>query len=100
MAGMELYVKFMLTLAIGLAGVSLVLLTLFESVLRDWDPLLDIGRWWRELARPRPAPLRAEDILSELEGRRNKRFVYATRPPARAVESRQLASSPDFVEAL
>ena len=113
MTGMELYVRFMLTLTIGLVGVGLVLVTLLESVLREWDPVLDISRWWRELTQSRMGSesVRAEDILFELEGHREDRYVYATRPPARAIDRRrevlrdmraadQRVSSPDFVEAL
>jgi hypothetical protein len=109
---MELYVKFMFTLAIGLVGVGVVLMTLLESALRDWDPVLEVRHRWRELARRRSAAIGAEDILAKLEGRRrSNRFVYAEQPPARAIdhrradprdmhESEQRVASPDFVEAL
>ncbi len=105
--------RFVLTLTIGLVGVGLVLMTLLETVLSAWDPVVDAGRWWRELAHRRAGAysVRAEDILSELEGRHQNRFVYATRPPARAIDLRgeilrdiraagKRAPSPAFSEAL
>jgi hypothetical protein len=112
MTGMELYVRFMLTLTTGLAGVGLVLVTLFETLFRDWDPAVDLRRWWRHYHRHQnTSSVRAEDILSELEGRRKSRELYATRPPARAIDRRRVdlldmraadkrVSSPEFVEAL
>lgn len=113
MSGMELYARFVLTLAVGLVGVGLVLMTLLETLLSEWDPVVDAGRWWRELAHRRAGAysVRAEDILSELEGRHQNRFVYATRPPARAIDLRgeilrdiraagKRAPFPDFSEAL
>jgi len=111
MTGMELYAKFMLTLTIGLMGVGLVLVTVFETLLRDWDPVVEAKRWWRLYHRHHTASVSAEDILSELEGRRQNRYQYATRPPARAIDRRRedlldmraadkRVSSPDFVEAL
>jgi hypothetical protein len=109
---MEMYMRFMLTLTIGLAGVGVVLVTLFETLLRDWDPVVDFRRWWREVAHRHPgSQVRAEDILSDLEGRRKGRYVYATRPPERAIDRRrevlrdmraadQRVASPEYVEAL
>lgn len=104
--------RFMLTLTIGLVGVGVVLVTLFETLLRDWDPVVDLRRWWREVAHRHPgSQVRAEDILSELEGRRKGQYVYATRPPERAIDRRrevlrnmrqadQRVASPEYVEAL
>ena len=105
--------RFMLTVTIGVVGVSLVLITLFETLLREWDPVVDIRRWWHELAQSRTgsASVSAEDILSELEGRRQNRYVYAARPPARPIDRRREAprdmnavdrrvASPKYVEAL
>ncbi len=109
MTGMEMYMRFMLTLTIGLVGVGVVLMTLLETLLHDWDPVVDLRRWWFEMAHRHPgAQVRAEDILSELEGRRQNRYVYATRPPARAIDRRrevlrdmraadQRVSSPELV---
>jgi hypothetical protein len=109
---MEMYMRFMLTLTIGLVGVGLVLMTLLETLLREWDPVVDLRRWWFELAHRHPgSQVRAEDILSELEGRRQGRYVYAARPPERAIDRRrevlrdmraadQRVASPEYVEAL
>jgi hypothetical protein len=110
MTGMEMYMRFMLTLTIGLVGVGVVLMTLLETLLHEWDPIVGMARWWRELAHSRTgaASVSAEDILSELEGRRQNRYVYAARPPSRAIDRRRevlrdmrttdpRASSPEFV---
>jgi hypothetical protein len=91
MTGMEMYVRFMFTLTVGLAGVGLVLMTLLETLLKEWDPIVDLRRWWFEMAHRHPAAdaVRAEDILSELEGRRKERYVYAARPPVREIDRRR-----------
>jgi hypothetical protein len=111
MSGMEMYVRFMVTLTIGLVGVGVVLMTLLETLLREWDPVLDLQRWWKDVSHRHPSAgsVSAEDILAELEGRRQNR--YAARPPARAIDRRrevlrdmreadERVASPDFVEAL
>jgi hypothetical protein len=70
---MELYVRFMFTLTMGLAGVGLVLKTVFETILSDWDPVVDLRRWWKAYAHRSSAleHIRAEDILQEIERRRH-----------------------------
>lgn len=69
--GMELYVKFMGSLAFGIAGVGLVLKVLLETLFNDWDAFTDLadraqvylkGKHQVELLRP-------EDILLEQEKR-------------------------------
>ncbi len=72
MTGMALYVRFMLTLTVGLAGLGVVLTTVFETLLRDWDPSRDLRRWWRSLSATRSlaAEIRAEDILHQLRTQR------------------------------
>ncbi len=108
---MELYLQFMFTLTVGLAGVGLVLMTLRETLLSDWDPVADLQRWWRfhHYGRPNAGSVRAEDILSELEARRGGRYAPAT--PSRALDRRRevlrdmreadlRAASPRVVEAL
>jgi hypothetical protein len=69
---MELYVKFMFTLTVGLVGVGLVMKTIFETILYDWDPAVDLRRWWKQHAHRSSAieHVRAEDILQEIEGHR------------------------------
>ncbi len=83
MTSMELYVKFMFTLAIGLVGLSLVLFTLLETVLAYWDPVVDARHWWRRVTQHRSgvASIRAEDILSEIEGRQRGLTVRLTESP-------------------
>ena len=110
MTGMQLYVKFMFALAIGLAGLSVMMKTVLETVLSEWDPVRHAAVWWRRLSHSRPNAdsVRAEDILSELEGRRHGR--YAPRPSRPIDQRRQVLrdmreaderlSSPEPVEAL
>ena len=64
-----MYVKFMFTLAIGLVGVGMVLKTLLETLFNEWDAVRAFQRGWHALyhARHHSAPVRAEDILMELE---------------------------------
>ncbi len=90
MTGMELYVKFMFTLTVGLVGLSLVLMTVLETLLAHWDPVVDLRRWWRQYAHRSSGveAIRAEDILSELEGRRG---AAAAREPERPIERRREA---------
>ena len=72
MSGLELYVRFMFTLAVGLVGLGMVLTTVMETLFRDWDPVRAARRWWRQLAfRHSVSDVRAEDILMEIEGRRS-----------------------------
>ncbi|MDE2510037.1 MAG: hypothetical protein KGL74_02845 [Elusimicrobia bacterium] len=88
MTGMELYVKFMFTLTLGLAGVGLVLKTILETILSDWDPVVDARRWWKSYSHRSSAVehVRAEDILQEIEGRR---AGGAPRPPLQPLELRR-----------
>ncbi len=66
---MQLYVKFIFTLSLGLLGLGMVLTTLLETLLHDWDAPREIRRWWRQLthARTYASSVHAEDILLELE---------------------------------
>jgi len=110
MTGMELYVKFMFTLSVGLVGLSLVLMTVLETMLAHWDPVVDVRRWWRRHAHHRSGveAVRAEDILSELEGRRHgaaarayERPIDRRREVLRDVsEAERRLASPETVEAL
>lgn len=110
MTGMELYVKFMFTLTVGLVGLSLVLITVLETLLAHWDPLIDLRAWWYHTTHARSGTdyVRAEDILSEMEGRRQgatsrvyERPVDRRRESLRDVHEAELRlASPEGVEAL
>lgn len=69
MSATDLYFKFVISLAAGLVGVGLLLTTLFETLLRDWDPARDLRRWWRlqTATRSQAAAIRAEDILRQID---------------------------------
>lgn len=88
MTGMQLYVKFMFTLTLGLAGVGLVMKTVIETLFADWDPVLDARRWWKSASHRSSGinSIRAEDILQEIEGRRSG---AVPRLPARAIDRRR-----------
>lgn len=107
---MELYVKFMFSLTLGLVGLSVVFVTLFETIFSDWDPSLEIGTWWHNYTHHRAGveTVLAEDILFELEGRRQG---GSARPSARSIvrrreilrdvsEAERRLSSPQTVEIL
>ena len=85
---MELYVKFMFTLTVGLAGIGLVLMTVLETLLADWDPVVDLRRWWKGYAYRHSgiAHIIAEDILQEIEGRRDG---AVPRAPVRSIDRRR-----------
>jgi hypothetical protein len=69
---MELYVRFMGTLTIGLIGFGFLMTTLFETLLLEWDPAHDIRRWWRRMSasRSHASAISAEDILLQLQTQR------------------------------
>ena len=106
---MQLYVKFMCALAVGLAGIGMTLKTLLETLFLEWDPAQDARAWWRHLshARPESARVSADEILKALEGREGR---YEPRPAGglerrrealRVVrEADERAASPEPVEAL
>jgi hypothetical protein len=76
---MEMYVKFMFTLTVGLVGVGMVLKTLLETILHEWDVVQDIKAGWHSMfhARPYADSVRAEDILMEIERDHMKRSIPA-----------------------
>ncbi|OGS40595.1 MAG: hypothetical protein A2506_03380 [Elusimicrobia bacterium RIFOXYD12_FULL_66_9] len=90
MTGMQLYVKFVFTLSIGLVGLGMVLTVLLETVLREWDAPREILRWWRHLThgRAHASSIRAEDILLELE-HAQKEHRYERRLPAGSIDQRR-----------
>lgn len=103
---MEMYVKFLFSLTVGLAAMGFVLTTLMETILSDWDPVHDARRWWRlAYARQHMASVRAEDILIELEGRRRERSRMGAldrrREDLRAMrEAEERLAAPSPVEAV
>jgi hypothetical protein len=86
MSSVEMYVKFMFTLAIGLVGVGMVLKTLLETILKDWDVVWAIRHAWSSMfhARPYADSVRAEDILMEIE-----RDYLKRRLPALSIDRRR-----------
>ena len=83
-----MYVKFMFTLAVGLVGVGMVLKTLLETILHEWDAVREIRHAWNALFRARAYAdsVRAEDILMEIERDHVKR-----RMPERSIDRRREA---------
>ncbi len=82
-----MYVKFMFTLTVGLVGVGMVLKTLLETLLHEWDVVRDAQVAWNSMFNARShAELRAEDILMELERDQAKRLV-----PERSIDRRREA---------
>ena len=88
MSSMEMYVKFMFTLTVGLVGVGMVLKTLLETILHEWDAVHEFKVGWAALfnARPYADSVRAEDILMEIERDHVKR-----RQPERSIDRRREA---------
>ena len=72
---MEMYIKFMFTLTVGLVGVGMVLKTLLETILHEWDAVHEIQTGWHSMfhARPYADSVRAEDILMEIERDHDKK---------------------------
>lgn len=70
-----MYIKFMFTLAVGLVGVGMVLKTIIETILHEWDAVYEIQTGWHSLFRARPYvdSVRAEDILMGIERNHAKR---------------------------
>lgn len=85
---MEMYLKFMFTLTVGLVGVGMVLKTLLDTLLHEWDAVRAVSRGWHALchARPHAELVRAEDILMELDRDYNKH-----RMPERLIDRRREA---------
>ena len=86
---MELYLKFLTALTVGLLGAGLAMTYLLEAVLSEWDPVLSARRWWRQLfhVRHNADSVRAEDILHEAEGRRHG--VFSPRQPETPIDRRR-----------
>ncbi|MDX6767887.1 MAG: hypothetical protein SF051_00020 [Elusimicrobiota bacterium] len=93
MSGMQLYVKFMFTLGIGLVGLGIVMTTTFETLFREWDAPRDFSRWLRALTHGRPhvADVSADEILLALERARVNEGRYQRRAPSRSIDRRREA---------
>ncbi len=76
---MELYVKFLASLAFGLVGVGMVLKILLEKLFSEWDAFAELGQRLRMLSEGRAlAPVeRTEDVLLEIE--KSKQSKISTR---------------------
>jgi hypothetical protein len=91
---MEMYVKFMFTLTVGLVGVGMVLKTLLETILHEWDAVTEIKAGWSALfhARPYADSVRAEDILMEIERDHFREHDQSKRrQPERSIDRRREA---------
>lgn len=87
-----MYIKFMFTLTVGLVGVGMVLMTLLETILHEWDAVGSIAHGWNSMfhARPYADSVRAEDILMELE-HQNHNDYSKRRIPERSIDRRREA---------
>lgn len=83
-----MYIKFMFTLTVGLVGVGMVLKTLLETILHEWDAVHAIRTGWHAMfhGRPYADSVRAEDILMEIERDHDKR-----RLPELSIDRRRMA---------
>ncbi|MBI3550983.1 MAG: hypothetical protein HY077_00570 [Elusimicrobia bacterium] len=68
---MELYMRFMVTLACGLLGVGMVLKVLLDGLFHEWDAVADMGEFMRTGWHQKQAPTqRVEDVMLEIENAR------------------------------
>lgn len=89
---MEHYIKFMITLAAGLAGLGMVMVIVMDTLLLDYDAPAAFGAWMRELMSGKRLPgYRAEDIMMEAEKARdngdNVRLIDQRREALRELAS-------------
>jgi hypothetical protein len=65
---MELYMRFLVSLAAGLLGVGMVLKVLLDGLFNEWDAVADMGDLFRNGLRLKQSSAgRAEDVMLELE---------------------------------
>jgi len=65
---MELYIRFMATLACGLLGVGMVMKVLLDGLFHEWDAVADVGEFMRGGWHTRDSSSqRAEDVMLEIE---------------------------------
>lgn len=68
MPGMELYVRFMISLAAGMAGLGLVLKVVMDELLLDYDAPAELQSWFKEfMSSKKLGHRRAEDMMLEME---------------------------------
>lgn len=46
-----MYLRFVTCLTVGLFGLSLVMMTIYDALLQDWDVVSDLRRWAQHWAR-------------------------------------------------
>jgi hypothetical protein len=65
---METYTNFMMTLAMGLFGMSIILKVLLDGIFNEWDAVADINHLMKNgLHLKQTSTQRAEDVMLELE---------------------------------
>jgi hypothetical protein len=98
---MEMYIKFMFTLTVGLVGVGMVLKTLLETILHEWDAVAEMQAGWHSMfhARPYAESVRAEDILMEIERDHAKRLIPAHELDRRREALRDIREAEDRLSA-
>lgn len=67
---MELYMKFVSTLAFGLVGAGMVLKIVLDELFMEWDAVADLAAWlksWSESKTVLSLAGRREDVLLEAE---------------------------------
>ena len=74
-----MYLRFVTCLSVGLFGVSLVLMTVYDSLFHDWDVVRDIRLWGARMARKH----RTRYVMMDEERMRahwNSPAAYAAKP--------------------
>lgn len=93
-----MYLRFVTCLAVGLFGVSLVLMTVYDALFQDWDVVRDIRLWAQKVARKH----RTRYVMMDEERMNAARLnapVYASRPSAYAAMQPTRAAAPQMAYA-
>ncbi|TBR19399.1 hypothetical protein EPO15_14290 [bacterium] len=94
-----MYLRFVTCLTVGLFGVSLVLMTVYDTLLQDWDVVKDMRLWAARVARKH----RTRYVLMD-EERMSAARAYAAQPQTQLRQStyvRQVShSNPGSLEAV
>ncbi len=76
---MELYIRFMVTLACGLLGMGMVLKVLLDGLFHEWDAVADLSEFARGGWHKRESGhQRAEDLMLEIEKARTPTITART----------------------